>query len=712
MLFSSYLNSRILSMRNLKFSLIDLIVLASYYLFCLLLLLSLTGLFKKEFIALGLAAGFLVFSVFFWKRIEYKKRYLYFFIFIPFIFTGILLTEGAFDGDAIRFWLPLAREITLQSTMPDFLLNTSDWLTTRMPLMPLFQAGLFSFFGFSNWLIVILPFFFASASVFLVYQWLLEKGVKRDYLILGVLALITNAIFLRVGHQPIQEPFILFFSIALFYYLEKIPAPSERGSPRLSSGRQKYFLLAFLSAVLAAVSKETGVFLFLPLLFILIKNRQLKKSYFYLFLTFPLLLWLIRNYIIYGNPVFSYLNGIFKGPYYDLALTLNQLARNLDAPPWGNNIALGAVLILLNLFLLFSPLVILSFYGFFKERKIYPVTHNLPGPSHFIPTLSMSNGVHYILLFLVFFLIFMNIFPISVRYYLPFLGVFIVYAMVGLEKVNSKIFLSFIFFLNLWGLFSTKLPSLSQSQFIAPLESMLSNLGNISQFVYDYRLIAAIALGLFFFFFLCQRTQAAKYLILLSVFTYLVKTQSFNLGSWLNLWLPILALILIILAWRLIGEIKEGRLLKLIVGYAIILLLLNSWGMALTYFLTHRQFVFPNFEEAYGAQPEAAFQIEKLEEENRDFYIYAAAATYFTWYENLKVVELRSYNFHNITDLEYSDDLNPSEIHALFKKSNIRYVVKNRSRAHLEQFFDKIKSRPDLFEPILQKEGVYLWRIK
>ena len=688
MSFLSYLNRRDMSTSQTtpkKFSLVDLIVFSSYYIFCVLLSLSLTGLFKKEFIILGLLVGLLFFSIFFWKRIEFKKYYLYFFIIVPLILTGVLLIRGCFGGDGIDYWLPWAKEIVLQERMPDFLLNNTAWLNSRMPVLPLFQAGIFSLFGFANWAIAFLPFFFAAASALLLYRWLLEKGVGKIYIIFGVLLLLTNPLFLNRAGEIGQESLILFFFTAFFYYLEKYQKTNNRS----------YFLLIFISFALASASKFSGLFLFLPLVWFIVKNKHLKKSLFYLPLTFlPSLAWLIRNYIVYDNPVYPLLNGVFKGQYYELFLTVDRIIQKYNPIFWDNVMARIAE-IPVSLLLLFCPLGILAFYGFWKEKKI-----------------------QYIVLFLVFLLL--NLLLISipdyVRYLIPFSALFIVYAIVGIEAVRSRIFLSFVFFFSLLGLFFTKI-SLSQSQFISPIEEALSSLKSVSQFVYDYRLILAIVLSVFFFFLILPHRRSAKYLILLLASAYLIKAYSFHLGSWVNVWLPILSLIFIILIWKLAIKLREEVLWKLVAVYIIILLMSNAWGLATVYFLAHGQFVFPNIEEAYGSQPQVAAEIEKLEGENRDFYVYTSSASYFDWYHNLKVVLSRNAAFHVLTNLEageeFEESFSPVEIYNLFQKYNIKYVIDNHpDRPPLVPFFNKIKSRPDLFKPILQKEGADLWLVK
>src|SRR3989344_5294510 len=121
----SYIKLRSLStLNNQKFTSIDLIVLSSYYLFCLFLVLGLTGLFKREFIIIGLAPIFLFFWFFRPLKLSFNKLAV-FFVLVPVLFAGVLFIKGAFNGDGIDYWLPWAREIVLQGRMPDFLFNTT-----------------------------------------------------------------------------------------------------------------------------------------------------------------------------------------------------------------------------------------------------------------------------------------------------------------------------------------------------------------------------------------------------------------------------------------------------------------------------------------------------------------------------------------------------------------------------------------------------------
>lgn len=653
MTFLSYPKSRSLSI-------IDLIVLASYYFFSIFLFLSLTGLFRKEFIAIGFLAGFLFFLIFFRKNLEFKKYCLYFFIIIPIILAGIILIKGYFAGMGMNFYLPWAREIVLRGEIPSELVG----VYSRMPLMPLFYAGIFSFFGFSHWVIAILPFFFATAAALLVYLWLSEKGISQRYSVFGVLLLLASPIFLETGFHPLQEPFILFFAAAFFYYLEK-----------------KSFGMAFLSAVLALASKESGIILLLPLGRLFIKEKlYLKKPYCYLcLLFFPVFLWLARNYIIFDNPFFPSLNEFFRGRYYE-AISASNYISGLVHDSAKSGIFADLIKVPGSYITSFFSLAALSFYGFFKQRKIQYI---------------------FLLFLLLFFVIFVESQVSSgfIRYSMPLLPLFAVYAILGLQELKSRIFLSLLFFINLWGLFSTKL-FFSPGQYILPVK-----------FINDYSIALAFGLGLYFYFFISRQTQFAKYLVLFSACFYFARAEVFHLGRWPNIFLPIFVLILIILLWKQLLKLKEETLVRLLTGFIAAMLVFNGWGMALAYFAKQGTFAFPNLKEAYEPRPEIADQIEKIEGDNRDFYILSTGQGYFEWYRNFKTIQLITPTFWALTDAEYRDDMTAEQINSLFARKSIKYVMyKENFWPELETFFDKIKSRPDLFEPIWQKGKFYLWR--
>jgi len=663
--------------KKIKLDFIDLIVILSYYLFFILLILSLFGLFNKYCIGIALLiASFFIFI--FHQQIIFSKYYLYFFIFIPLLFIGFFLFKGFFTGDAIHYWLPWAREIVLQGKMPDFLLNVDCFINGRMPLLPLLFAAVFVFLPFKEIFVFIVPLFFVTATAFLLYQWAKDKGIRKQYLIFIVLLFLTNPATMKYGWDLFQESLIIFSFSAFFYYLEKYQR----------SNNIFYFFLVLFSFVLAIASKITGLFLVLPLFFMIIKNKAVRKYFwsYSVFIFLPIIFWFIRNYIIYDNPISPFFNKLFKGQYYEL-IKFTSMLYNQHSLFSFNNIFIKFSFIFKN-FLFAFPFILLSFYGFWKKKKIL-----------------------YIFLILLFFLLIILIYnsPYSTtRHFYPTLGLLLIYTLIGLKYIKSRFLISFVFFLAFVELLETKI-YMSKSYFISSFEKSLNIFLIFSQFLYEYRLVVAIVLSLFFYFILSNKKHW-KYLILLIFCSYLVITSTIQI-SWLNIWLPILFLIFIILIWKYLNQLKELFLRRFIIGYIVILLVLNTFGLALMFYINHGQFVFSKIE-SYGILPEVANQIKNIEGDNKDFYIYVALPAYLAWYHDYKVISPDSYTLHYIiNDLRPNNSLTAQEIHSVFQKSNIKYITENAYLPFWQDFFNTIKDHPDLFELIFEKEGYSLWKI-
>lgn len=662
---------------TIKIDLIDLIVVLSYYLFSVLLFLSLSGLFNKYWIsAVFLVAVFFVFV--FHRRIVFSKYYLYFFIFVPLLFIGFFLFKGYFTGDALNYWLPWAREIVLQGKMPDFLLNIPSFINCRMPFLPLLFATVFVFLPFKEIFVFAVPLFFMAATALLLYQWARESGITKKYLIFVVLLFLVNPVTIKYGWDLIQEPLIIFFFTAFFYYLEKYQ----------QSNNLFYFFLMLFSSVLAIASKFTGLFLVLPLLLIIIKDKAIRKYFwsYSVFIFLPIIFWLARNYIIYDNPMAAFFNELFRGRYYEL-IKAASASYALYTPSSFNNIFIRFGFIAKE-FLFVFPFVLFSFYGFWKKKKI--------------------QYMFLILLFL-FLTNFFFLAPGAItRYLYPVLGILVIYGLIGIEHLKSRVLSSFFFFLALLGILRTEVYS-SKSYFIALFEKSLNIFFVFSQFIYEHRLAMAIVLSLFFYFLLSKK-KYCSYLFLLIFCSYLVTISTIQI-SWLNIWLPILFLILVILTWRYLQRFEGILLRKLVIGYIVILLIINTFGLALMFFINHKQFVFPKME-AYGILPEVASQIKEIEGDNKDFYIYVAFPTYLAWYHNYKVVGPDSHTLYRVTnDLRPCNSLTAQEIYDLFQKNDIKYITENAHRSFWQDFFNTIKGRPDLFELIFEKEGYFLWKI-
>ena len=678
-----------LSINKIKFSLIDLIVLFSYYLLWTLLILGLFGWFNKILIGLILIP-LVFFLILFRKHISLPKKSLFFFIFVPLLCLGIVLFIGRYEGDATARWLPWIEEIALRERIPDILLSTPFCFVYRMPFMVLLSAAVFSIFGVNPFFLNILMFFFVAATAFLIYDWAKEKTLPNKYLVSIVLLLFTNPVFFRYAWTIHQDIFLIFFATAFFYYLEKY----EKAKDSELTNKKFYFLFMAFSLVLAIASKFNALILILVLAWFIFKNRYYKGVPILFYASLPVLFWFIRNYLVYDSPFFiPYLNDFFAGRYSSVVEAVNEISRfspertSLIPLFASSRILEGLIIFAKSLFWMFCPLLILSIYGIWKDKKF----------SYLLLIILFLTGASFIYSFNA---------P-HPRQWLIVLGLLLVYGLIGLNYVKSRLFLSFIFFFNLWGLLNTTL-YLSESSFIGPIEKYLSPFYQISDFIHQHHFIFAFLLGLFFYLFISKQ-KSAKYLLLLLFASYLVKIDSIQL-SWLNIWLPILFLILITLIWKVIAScLRKDFLYKLVVAYIIIFLVLNSWGLISLYYIFHKDFVFPRFPGSSFS--EAIEKIKQIEDENKDFYIFAGFTHYLTWYYKYKAFNRRHYTFHLVTDVQYSKEMPSAELHQLFKESNIKYIIENVHKSFQQDFFDKVKERPDLFEVVLEKNGYYLWKV-
>ena len=660
-------------------NLIDLTVLACFYFFSALLFLSLTGLFSRFWLCLILVIGLILFW-FFRSCFKLNKYYFVFFLLFFLFFIGLVLFKGRLAGDGFRYWLLWAREIAEQGRMPDFLFSANSFVICRMPLMVLLMAGFFELFSAHEFLALIVPFFFLAMSALLVYNWS-QMHLKKPYWIFAPLLVLFNPVTLKWAWDFHQEALILFFFTAFFYYLEKY----------YQSNKFLYFFLLCLSLVLAIASKLTG-FILVPvfLIYLIARRKTIPRSWLIgiVFLFFPIIIWLLRNYFVYLNPFAPYFNELFKGVFYGIIrLSEGELLKHSVSDVFDSFSTRLKFLLQGVLFEIF-PFVLLTVYGFFQKKKS-----------------------SYFLILVLFFLLassksfFIDPNQMS-RYLYPLLGLFVVYGLAGLEQAKkSKLFISVLFFLALLGLFDLPL-SLATSHF--SLERILSPLALMTNFILQNKIIIAGLFSLFFYFWLIRKKHY-PYLFLLIFCSYLVKNSTSQI-SWPNVWGPVLFVLFAILIWPFLIKLKKLTLRRLVIGYLILLLFLNSWGLALASFASQRKITFPKTADN-DIRPEAGIEIEKREGQNRDFYVYVVNPSYLGWHHHYKVVSPFLPTLYYVTDLKYRNSLEAEEIYQIFKESGIEYILENMHRAFWQDFFDQVKKRPDLFEPILEKNTYTLWRL-
>src|SRR3990167_5548962 len=481
--------------QTIKLDFIDVVILVFYYLFVCFLFLGLSGLFNRFLVGLVLAI-LLVILFFFRRSIYFPKNYLWFFALVPLVASGFGLLRGFFTGDTYGQWLPAARDIILTGRFPGF---ETNYYFSGMPLMSFLFAGTF---------------------------------------------LISNSL-----NEILNIWIPLFFATAFFYYYEKYSANQET----------KDLIFLFLSLTLASASKISGLFLFIIVPFLFFKSRRKTQLLSYLFFfSLPIIIWLIRNYLVFDNPVFPVFNGFFKGRYYEV----NRLFGAYHVLPaslisfWGRYLW-----VIKNYLFIAFPFIILSLYGFIKERRydyLFLVGLYFLIKEYFLFTPNDS----------------------SIRYFYMFLGLFLVYALLGLARLKSRWFITLLTGLALAGLLLTPIAN-SSSAFIYLFDNRLFLLRQIFNYLHNYWYLFIVVLTPFIYR-ASQKEELKIFLIFLYSF-FIFHLRFVANKSWLNTW-PFIVLALLFLLLFIFKE-RIKYLKEIIIISVVLAVFVNSWAMASVYYL-------------------------------------------------------------------------------------------------------------------------------
>lgn len=668
---------------KIRLNLIDTIVLSVYYIFICFSFLALFGLFKPSLVYLVLVVLLLV-LFYLRKHISFSKKYLWFFLLVPPAITGFGFLLGFFSGDAYWLWLPFARNIVISHQVPDFLFG---YYVSQMPLLHLLFAGTFAVFhSFNEFLCLWVPLFFTAATLIVLCQWAKDKGLDKKILFFLPFLFLTNfTVAAYGGWNLLQESILLFFATAFFYYYEKYSENQQRKD------------LAFLaiSFILVIASKIIGLFLILLLFQLFFKEKDKKRflSWFFLF-SVPILFWFFRNYLIYGNPIFPMLNSLFGGAY-SFALQKSFFPGYIATD---KNVFAIFIKIAKDFWLAF-PFVFLSFYGFFKKRRY-----------------------EYIILFLLFFfakeIFYFTATNSAIRYYYLFLGLFLLYGLLGLEQIKSKWFMSGLILLAIAGLLF--IPAInSTSSFISLFESKFSLFGQFFNYLHNYWYLFLIVL--IPFIYLASQKQDVDIFLIFLYSLYILHLQFVYNKSWFNTWSFIFLSILFLIFFALKNKIKYLK--QIIVIFIVLVVFSNSWAMASIYYWRRGEIVLP-VPHVWGVAPWAREVLDRETDSDQcdDFYILIATSPdYFNWQTDYQAIHLFDFGFRAILD-SYDDNLSDSALWHLFIEKKIKYIVKNKTTKYkfnssdgeekeFKQFFNKIENS-DHFKLIDSYENKYfVWRV-
>jgi len=147
-------------------------------------------------------------------------------------------------------------------------------------------------------------------SAYFIFK--LLRGLTKDYLaaILGVLIFVVNPNMVYMQSIPMTESLLIFFFIATVYYIfqwqrtDDIKSLIMAGFFTLFSTLTRYdgwMLLAQMFVVIAVIAYQYGG----------LKKLESRLILFLSVATFGIILWVIWNYLIFGDPLY-FINGPFS----------------------------------------------------------------------------------------------------------------------------------------------------------------------------------------------------------------------------------------------------------------------------------------------------------------------------------------------------------------------------------------------------------------
>lgn len=662
-----------------KIGFIDTVVVSFYYLFIGLALAAAFGFFSRVYVFVILAL--LVVVLFFFRNlIFWPKKYWWIFLLVPLVTAGFGFFRGFFSGDSYAFWLPPARDIVMTGYFPNAIFI--DKYAHLSPFLSLLFAITFAISNsFNEFLCLWIPFFFSSATVYLLYLWAQEKGVEKNFLIFIPLLFLTNIIVQNAGWNLLQESLVLFFGTAFFYYFEKYRR------------EQKLFYLFILisSFILAALAKVSGLFLGVMIVYLFFKVKNKKQFIIYTFLfSLPLILWFFRNYLLFDNPVFPLLSNIFKGRYYEILKNSGEFLN--PGSDYFQSLS-ARYFYALKWLLIAFPFIFLSLYGFIKNRRY-----------------------EYFVFFWLFFATkeaFLFSVSSAIRYYYIFLGILLVYSLIGLQKLKSKLIIRGLLLLAIAGLLFIPITN-SSGTFISSLENKVAFLGVLFVFLQNYWYLVIIVF-LPIVYFAGRREEVKIFLIFLYLLHILWLEFIYN-KSWLNTWTVILFALLFLIYFALRKNIWQFK--KVIILIIFLVIFLDSWLMAGIYYWRQGGVQLPvSYIYENSAWTKEVLDRNTDPAERSDFYILTAAQfDYYSWFSDYQAVLLGDFDFNSLTNLQYNDRLSVQDIKALFIRSRIKYIVKNSSEFiaildNPEDFFNKV-SNSEVFKLVAEKDNHYfIWQV-
>ncbi len=661
--------------KNKKINFFDLIIFCSFFLLFWLAALSAFGYFRPVFVWPPIII-IIAILLFFRTQIIWPKKFLLILLLVIVISSGFAFLRGWYSGDAYDRWLPVGRQITETGSYPtEFFQEKYGNVSPTLPLLIALTFLITKTFtsGFCIWI----PFLFTALTISLILGWLKEKNIGSEFLFFVPMLFLSTAMVQSVGAWNLMtESLLLFFSTAFFYYYEKYS----------KEPKNLYLILMLFSVSLAFLTKIFIGIAVLLLLLLFIKSKNKAKFFGLSALCLaPAIAWFFRNYLLLSDPFFPILTDkIFISSYTPI---INAMVSFLNQPPLYEKLLPRFSYVAFGIFNAF-PLIFLAVYGWLKDKKY-----------------------DFLSLFIIYFLskeIFFFSFDSSVRYYYLFFGLILVYAIAGLSRLRSKALTGLFIWLAFFSLMLVPFWN-SSSDFISGLENKFSFLRAASSWLPSH-LFLVMLLIIPFIFLAVRRKDIKIFLIFLYCLNILHLEFIYN-KSWLVGWPFIFLALLLLIIYSLkktFINIKTASIVLISLA-----LILNPWLLGGIYYYRHGLSFPPNYTHEVGKW---SIQVlaDKVPKENiKDtMLIVDDLPDFYHWFSPYPVVILHFFDFWNLVDLRYDDNMSPKDLYELLSEKGVDFIIQT-SQEHPEYapFFEKVSGHDGFILIDNLKDKYFIWQV-
>ncbi len=566
-------------------------------------------------------------------RITFPMSYVLIAIVTLFFLSGVMFLRGFYTGDGPAYWLPYARSMVENHTIVPFI-RTQDGATAREPFLPIMlSSGLF--FGASAWFYGWVPIVFTLGTLFFMMRWLRSWDIAAVYQRWALLIFLCAPLVAFWSWNILEEAPILFFFTAFFFYADRYR----------DSQKDSDFILLTLALCTALLTRYISLVLCLPFAVLWLQSqKKMQKLLLLCFASFPFLLWIIRNCIVYHSPFFPLFSSVFGGPYA-LYQAHSHFLGSLS-------LTLAAKIRFVITHLTFElPILLLGMWALYREKRFDYL------------------AVMVILLGAISSIFFSE--TSATRYFYPCIGVLTVYGIHYIAKEKKTIALLPFILVLLIASFSIELTQ-STSQYIASVEHLFRALLPLCNLIMRYRwLVALVVVVLMCMARLTVEQARLSILSLLSI--GILHLRFIENKSWVATWPLIIALVLLtlLLIWKRISAFSARALVIVVVGGVLAV----TWGQSVVYAAQNGGLSFNSVSRVYATQDKIAREIDRREQGSRDFYLITESPSYYVWNMRFPVVTFRSFNFNYITHLGIEQARSASELRDVLKAAKIKYLI-------------------------------------